>query len=152
MSEIITTQSCTNCGAELNAADRFCSKCGTLVKQDASGPTLSRFPIWIGLIGAIVLAGLAFLLLTALQPNSTGTTSVPDAHNAEGLPEPEVQRVPLVEAKASWDAKSAIFVDVRGQSDYVAGHIPNAVSLPLAQIEAGDSTLPRQAEILTYCT
>jgi len=63
-----------------------------------------------------------------------------------------VPRVSVDEAKVRWDAKSAVFVDVRGKGDYAAGHIANAVSVPLAQIEAGDSSLLRDAELITYCT
>ncbi|MCC7165680.1 MAG: zinc-ribbon domain-containing protein [Anaerolineae bacterium] len=151
MSRTAVLSHCTNCGNKLRAEERFCTKCGTPVKRTVERG-LTRFPVWIWVVGALVLAVAAFLLISALRPSSTGTASVPDVHDAEGIPYPEVPRLSVVEAKTSWDVKNAVFVDVRGQGDYTAGHIANAVSLPLAQIEAGDVTLPRQAEILTYCT
>lgn len=146
-----TLSFCTHCGAKLDAGDRFCTKCGTPVKQDVRrGRT--RFPIWMWLVGALMLAAAALLLFNAVRPNSPSAVSVTDVHDAGGVPYPEVPRLSVQEAKMQWDAKAAVFVDVRGQSDYAAGHIANAISLPLVQIEAGDATLPRQAEIITYCT
>lgn len=145
---------CTNCGAKLRSNDHFCTKCGTAVKQDVRRTAIG-LPLWIWVVGAVVLAAVAFLVFNGARPNSpaaTNGTNVPDVHDAEGIPYPEVPRHSVEEAKLRWDAKAAIFVDVRGKSDYAAGHIPNAVALPLAQIEAGDPTLPLQAEILTYCT
>ena len=151
MSKTTLPSHCTNCGTKLRSEERFCTKCGTPVKH-VVGRGLASFPIWIWIVGALVLAGAGVLLLNALRPNSSGTANVTDVHDAEGIPYPDVPRLSVVEAKASWDAKNAVFVDVRGQSDYAAGHIANAVSLPLAQIGEGDTTLPLQAEILTYCT
>lgn len=142
---------CTKCGASLSAQDRFCTKCGAPVQQDVRANRTS-LPIWIWLAGAIALAALAFFLLNSARPITTPASGVADEHDAQGIPYPEVPRLSVVEAKASWDAKNAVFVDVRGESDYAAGHIANAVSLPLIQIGEGATTLPLQAEILTYCT
>ncbi len=151
MSKTNITSHCTNCGAKLHVQDHFCTKCGTAVKQDARRAP-AGLPLWMWGVGVLVLAAAAFLLLNAVRPPSPPATKVSDVHDAEGIPYPDVPRVSVDEAKARWDAKSAVFVDVRGQTDYATGHIANAVSLPLAQIEAGETTLPREAEIITYCT
>ncbi len=151
MAKTNITSHCTNCGAKLHAADRFCTKCGTVVKRDVKRE-IARLPIWIWGIGVLVLAAAAFFLFSTVRPTSPPATNVTDNHDTEGIPYPDVPRLSVDEAKAGWDAKSAVFVDVRGQTDYAAGHIANAVSLPLAQIEAGDTSLPREAEIITYCT
>lgn len=151
MSKTNITSHCTNCGAKLHAEDRFCTKCGTVVKRDVKRE-IARLPIWIWGIGVLVLAAAAVFLFSTVRPASPPATNVTDVHDAEGIPYPDVPRVSVDAAKAGWDAKSAVFVDVRGQTDYATGHIANAVSLPLAQIEAGDTTLPREAEIITYCT
>ena len=44
-----------------------------------------------------------------------------------------------------------IVLDVRPPEEYRAGHIPGAVSIPLKELEAQLSTLPRDREIVAYC-
>jgi rhodanese-related sulfurtransferase/DNA-binding transcriptional ArsR family regulator len=45
----------------------------------------------------------------------------------------------------------AAVVDVRPVEEYRAGHIPGALSLPLAQLERRLAELPRSKEIVAYC-
>ena len=71
--------------------------------------------------------------------------------NAEGY-----QKITPQQAKARMAEPGVIVLDVRMQQEYDAGHIANAVLLPLPLIEAGDAavakTLPdKDAEILVYC-
>lgn len=42
-------------------------------------------------------------------------------------------------------------VDVRPQAEFEAGHLPGAVSLPLADLEARLAELPRDRTIVAYC-
>ncbi len=59
-------------------------------------------------------------------------------------------------AKRVFDSGKALFVDVRSQGIYDAGHIPGAVSLPLgdleSRLEAILDDVPRQRPIITYCS
>jgi len=49
-------------------------------------------------------------------------------------------------------ARGAVVVlDVRPVQEYVAGHIPGALSVPLDQLEATLATLPKRAQIVAYC-
>jgi len=41
-------------------------------------------------------------------------------------------------------------VDVRAQEEYDTAHIPNAILLPMADLEARYQELPQDAEIITY--
>jgi rhodanese-related sulfurtransferase len=45
----------------------------------------------------------------------------------------------------------SIVLDVRPQEEYRAGHIPGAISIPLKELEARLSMLPRDREIVAYC-
>lgn len=105
------------------------------------------------IIGSIVLVLAGALLILTAQPVVAPTvTPVADEHSEEGLPYPDVPRIPLAEAKAAYDAKRVVIVDVRGQEDYAAEHIPGALSLPLAELETRAQELPRDVTIITYCT
>jgi rhodanese-related sulfurtransferase len=44
-----------------------------------------------------------------------------------------------------------LVLDVRPTSEYVAGHIPGAVSIPLDELEARLGELPASSEIVAYC-
>jgi rhodanese-related sulfurtransferase len=51
-----------------------------------------------------------------------------------------------------WVRKGMVTVlDVRPHDEYRAGHIPGAVSIPLKELEAHLSELPRDREIVAYC-
>ena len=42
-------------------------------------------------------------------------------------------------------------IDVRPESEYRAGHIPGAISIPVAELKARLKELPKQREIVAYC-
>jgi len=60
--------------------------------------------------------------------------------------------VKLDEAKAAWDASTAVFVDVRSAEAYALSHIRGALSLPLNEIEQRLNELNPATWIITYCT
>jgi len=47
--------------------------------------------------------------------------------------------------------RGVVVIDVRPNEEYSAGHIPGAVSVPLEELEARLSELPRDQEIVAYC-
>ena len=66
------------------------------------------------------------------------------------------QKITPQQAKARMAEPGVIVLDVRMQQEYDAGHITNAVLLPLPLIEAGDAAVAKalpdkDAEILVYC-
>jgi hypothetical protein len=83
-----------------------------------------------------------------VEPTSASQT------NRVPLTEAEVPRVPLDVAKAAIDSGEAIVVDVRSAEAYQASHIPGAISIPLADIEANPTglKLDKNQWIITYCT
>jgi rhodanese-related sulfurtransferase len=44
-----------------------------------------------------------------------------------------------------------VILDVRPAGEFTAGHIPGALSVPLDQLDAALSQLPRRSEIVAYC-
>ena len=68
------------------------------------------------------------------------------------VPYAEIQRVGLGDAKAALDLKQAIFIDVRGEPSYSAGHIPGALSMTEEELLSRLDELDPSAWIITYCT
>lgn len=104
-------------------------------------------------IGVILLLGAAIYLLNPLQEQvgSPVATATQPATNLR-VPFPEVRRISLGDAKAAWDTKQAVFVDVRGDPYYSEGHIPGALNIPLDDLSSRAGELEKNAWIITYCT
>lgn len=80
-----------------------------------------------------------FLLLTGCA----GTTSGGSYH-----------QITQEEAKQMMDTQEVILLDVREQSEYDSGHIPNAILLPLGTIDehTAASVIPeKDSTVLVYC-
>jgi rhodanese-related sulfurtransferase len=88
-----------------------------------------------------ILAPLAVLagLLTGLSACGTTPPAVPAP--------PEIS---AAQARTEL-AGGALLVDVREPSEYSAGHIPGAITLPLGDLAARLSELPRDRLIITIC-
>jgi hypothetical protein len=63
-----------------------------------------------------------------------------------------VQRTSLQDAKAAYDSKKAIFLDVRTSESYARNHVPGAISIPEAQIIERMNELDPNQWIITYCS
>jgi rhodanese-related sulfurtransferase/DNA-binding transcriptional ArsR family regulator len=44
-----------------------------------------------------------------------------------------------------------VILDVRPQDEFVAGHLPHAISVPLSELKKRMRELPREKEIVAYC-
>jgi 3-mercaptopyruvate sulfurtransferase SseA len=65
----------------------------------------------------------------------------------------EVPRIAPRVLKDRLDAGDDILVvDARSAAEYAEQHIPGAISLPLSELEARMDELPRDREIVFYCT
>ncbi len=104
-------------------------------------------PILLVIIGASLVVFSMWWLLSG-QNRGAFVENTPVVENSY----PEIQRVTLADAKAAYDAKQAVFVDVRGDALYAQAHIPGAISVPLTSIEQGNISLNQNDWIITYCT
>jgi rhodanese-related sulfurtransferase/DNA-binding transcriptional ArsR family regulator len=62
-----------------------------------------------------------------------------------------VDAIGFDELEARLKAGSVILVDVRPAEEYVAGHIPGAISIPHDELEGRLRELPRDQEVVAYC-
>jgi len=108
-------------------------KKGLYVEYRLADQEVSRF--------FVALRGLARARLTEIE-------SVRRAYLAEREALEPVQADELLRRVR---AGEVTLIDVRPTLEYRAGHIPGALSLPLAELEARLETLPRKREIVAYC-
>lgn len=67
--------------------------------------------------------------------------------NAEGA----LEAVSRDELLAGLRTGSVALLDVRPENEYAAGHLPQAINIPLEQLESMLDDLPRDREIVAYC-
>ncbi len=63
-----------------------------------------------------------------------------------------VPRISLEDAKAAFDAKTAVFIDVRGTENYDQVHIAGALDITADQYAVRLASYDRDTLIITYCT
>ncbi len=68
------------------------------------------------------------------------------------IPYPDIKRISLADAKAAFELKSAVFIDVRGEPYFSESHIPGAISMTYDEMPARMGELDKNAWIITYCT
>ena len=99
----------------------------------------------------ILIAAGAVLIVIGLVWVAGNQQPAPEATLTPASAE-QVTRVSLEEAKAAFDAKKAVFLDVRDLSSYAANHIPGAVLIPANELASRTRELDPKAWIITYCT
>jgi len=79
-------------------------------------------------------------------PSETVSASVPITEEAVPRSKPEA-------VKAKLDAsEDVVIVDTRSQENYEKKHIEGATSIPLSDIESRHEELPKDKDIVLYCT
>jgi hypothetical protein len=119
----------------------------------------SLVPIVMVSLGALLMIGalLWFVIVTrqsskrvAIPPTPVASSITPVASPA--IPYPDIKRISLADAKAAFELKSAVFVDVRGEPYFSEGHIPGAISLTYDELSSRMGELDKNAWIIFYCT
>jgi len=126
-------------------------------KSKEQGPSL-LIPIIVGVVVvALVIGAIAFLengrSSSAAQPSdglAQGNTA--QALNTSSIPFPNVPRVSLEDTQDKLAQGQAILVDVRSKASYDKSHAEGAISIPEEEIEARKDELPRDKELILYCT
>jgi Rhodanese-like domain len=109
----------------------------------------SLLPIILVAAGLVLILGAAVFYLA--YPFK-GSETVPTDQTAATVPYPNVARVSLKDAKAAYDLKNAVFIDVRGEPFYSEEHIPSALSITYDELPAHIQELKKTDWIIPYCT
>ncbi len=92
------------------------------------------------------------LNMTAIMATNTGTAelgwAMPHEIDPAGVTIPDVT---AADAPDFIDHSHALVVDVREPTEYAAGHVPGAVSIPQADLASRLDELPRDRQLLVVC-
>lgn len=122
-----------------------------MAKTKKSSSSNSSGPLLLIAVGVVLI--LVVLIWELFMSQSNGAAlGASQATATSEIPYAEITRTSLQDARAAYDAKTAVFIDVRSADSFAQQHISGALSLPLDQIEAQIPDLDRQAWIIPYCT
>ena len=107
---------------------------GVHMRYRVAGPETSRF------LGAF--ADYARSSLADLRDQLDALDSRPSA----------LERVGVQELARRLEAESVLLVDVRAAEDYARGHLPGALSMPVAELDRRLAEIPADAEVIAYCS
>ena len=62
-----------------------------------------------------------------------------------------VQQISIEKAMKSWKNQESLLIDVRALEKYQQGHIPGAVSIPLAELKKRLKEIPKHKTVLLIC-
>lgn len=159
-------QYCPNCGEALPANARTCPACGEQIRQPASARREPRTRARRGqrgwgagrswlltlLFGGGLVLLVAALLVMLMQQRTPDRNELPAEVSSEDIPYPDVPRIPVGQAREGHEAGTILFVDVRSAQNYASAHISGALSVPSGSGDAAYTELPRDVQIVTYCT
>lgn len=64
----------------------------------------------------------------------------------------EVPRIAAEDLRVKTRDNAVVVIDVRDAASYASGHIPGALNIPMASVESNLDRIPKDREIVTYCT
>jgi hypothetical protein len=126
--------------------------------RQSGSPSSLAIPIIVGVAVVVIIIGVIMLRETqqstaAALPggvSSAAGTALPLSTNPP--PNPEVPRASLDGTRDKMEKGEVVLVDVRSKASYDKAHAAGSVSIPEAEVYARLSELPRDKEIVLYCT
>jgi hypothetical protein len=85
-------------------------------------------------------------------PPATTATSAPPINVAAQGERGTVARISAEDLRARVNRGEVTVVDVRDANSYATSHIPGAIHIPFASVEAQLDQIPKGKDIVTYCT
>ena len=110
-------------------------------------------PIVVALVVVAMIVGVIISIeggTTTSASSSQGNTALP--LNTGSLPYPDVPRIDVHESQAKQEQGQAILIDVRSTESFEKSHAAGAISIPEDEIGDRMDELPRDKEIILYCT
>ena len=123
------------------------SKRTQMRQRSRAKPREDRTTLWVTLATVAVAAVVLVALVLTRQPGASSPTTA-----SQNAPNPEVARMGLADARARFQQPGVVFLDTRSAQEFAESHIPGAVNIPLPEIPTRFNEIPRDAEVIAYCT
>jgi rhodanese-related sulfurtransferase len=113
----------------------------------------NRTTVFVAVATFAGLSVVTFLVWSLTRPEEAAQAATPPVHVAiASSGEQTFERVAFEEFKSAVDAKLVTVIDVRSMEQYLAGHIPGALHIPVGRVEGEIPYLPKDKPVVTYCT
>jgi 3-mercaptopyruvate sulfurtransferase SseA len=112
-------------------------------------------PLIAMVLGAVLIIVSSAWFVQVSRPKPTPTpapTLTSSPVQFARIPSPEILRVSVGQAKAAFDLKQVVFVDVRSPESYAGGHIPGSLNIPVDELASRYTELNPDDWIITLCT
>ena len=109
----------------------------------------------IDYFAVLVLLGFTVFVIGCQKDVTTTVNNTAAANNTANVataPADNAARISLADAKASFDAGTALFVDTRAEGAYNQEHIKGAINISMDKLEAKLKELPKDKKIIAYCS
>jgi hypothetical protein len=115
------------------------------------------YPFLMVVAGIMLIISAAAWMISSTSTPEVRSSGIPASGITQPsvdtrIPYPGIQRVSVGDARAALELKQAIFIDVRGEPYFSAGHIPDALSITEEELLSRLGELDGSAWIITYCT
>jgi len=127
--------------------------------KQANGLASYVVPIVVGvvmvalIVGAIVLNEKRSSGAAAIRPEDISVPVVTVAPQpTTSIPFPDVPRITLKETQSLLEKGQAVLIDVRGSEAYDQGHAAGAILFTESDIASRLNELPRDKQLILYCT
>ena len=90
--------------------------------------------------------------ISLFRANSLSVIDGSESSDSSHMSIQDVPRISIGETEERFESGMAVIVDVRSVQEYYVAHIPGALSIPLNELQYRHQELPRDTEIITYCT
>ncbi len=127
--------------------------------SQANGISSYIIPIIVGVVmvvlvvGAIVLNEKRISSAAAVRPEDISVPVVTvEPQPTQSIPYPDVPRVTLKETQSLLEKGQAVLIDIRDSSAYDQSHAVGALLFPESEIGTRLSELPRDKQLILYCT
>jgi hypothetical protein len=123
-------------------------------QRSKSAPSLV-IPIVVGLVVVAVIVG----AIISIENRRSAAAAVPGGSvasaqplNTGSLPYPEVPRATVAETVDKLEQGQAVLIDVRSGQSFDKAHAAGAVSIPEEELNIRIQELPRDKDLILYCT
>jgi hypothetical protein len=128
-------------------------------RRRSNAPTKRQqgMPLLIPIVVAVVVVVMVIGVIISVEGGTTTAASASQGNtalplNTGSLPYPDVPRIDVEESQTRMEQGQAILVDVRSTDSFDKSHAAGAISIPEEEMVARLDELPRDKDIILYCT